>query len=42
MRVADQHDLDLQPLGVVGEPGQGAGGDHAGLVDHQHRSGGER
>jgi hypothetical protein len=37
--VADQHDLDLLLLGVVEQPGELAGADHAGLVDHQHRPG---
>src|SRR5437773_1139719 len=37
--IADQHHLGLGVVGVFEEAGELAGADHAGLVDHQHRSG---
>ena len=37
--VADQHHLGPRPLGMAEQGGELAGGDHGGLVHHQHRSG---
>jgi hypothetical protein len=35
--VADQHHLGAGPLRMAEQGGELAGGDHGGLVDHQHR-----
>jgi hypothetical protein len=35
--VADQHHLGARPLGVAEQGGELSGGDHGGLVHHQHR-----
>ena len=35
--VADQHHLGPRPLGMAEQGGELAGGDHGGLVHHQHR-----
>ena len=35
--ITNQHHLRARPLGMPKEGGELAGGDHGGLVDHQHR-----